>query len=260
VPRPSASRPAARSADSVGPFQACTARAARSPAAPSRWTWPLGNRVLAPARQVVRRPVVQMVGSRHSSLRLPSTTVTASAPRRWPWAGVTRPAGQANSQASTAGVTSRGTDQARWGGVVDSRRTPSRPSATLPERGPISGGAGSFVGGFAGSFTGWFAGWLTGWLAGWFAGWFPSSCTRRMVRSTRAASDHAVVAGPGVSAGRMRTSFGVDPALGWPCGSRVDAGRITGLAGRPGRAARLSGRAEPGAGPGDTRRTPSASG
>jgi hypothetical protein len=66
--------------------------------------------VLAPARQVVRRPVVQMVGSRHSSLRLPSTTVTATVARPWSWTGVTSPAGHPSSQASTSAVTSSGTE------------------------------------------------------------------------------------------------------------------------------------------------------
>ncbi|HET7519360.1 MAG TPA: hypothetical protein VFN05_17055, partial [Actinomycetes bacterium] len=68
--------------------------------------------MLTPARQVVRRLVVQMVGSRHSSLRPPSTTVTAMAARPCPCAAVTSPAGQPSSQTSTSGVISTGTDQA----------------------------------------------------------------------------------------------------------------------------------------------------
>lgn len=68
--------------------------------------------MVEPARQVVRRQVVQIVGSRHSSLSSPSTTVTATTDRPWPWAGVTCPAGQPSSQASTAGVASSGTRQA----------------------------------------------------------------------------------------------------------------------------------------------------
>jgi hypothetical protein len=67
--------------------------------------------MLAPARQVVRRPVVQMVGSRHSSLSAPSTTVTASVPPLWSWTGVASPAGQPTSHASTSAATSSGTAQ-----------------------------------------------------------------------------------------------------------------------------------------------------
>jgi hypothetical protein len=150
-----------------------------------------------------------MVGSRHSSLRLPSTTVRASTAPRCPWAGVTSPAGQPNSQASTSAVTSRGTDQGWSGGAVDGRRTPPRRSATLPERGPISGGAGSGVGAFAGPV----------------AGLLADSLARRMVRSTRAASDHRVAGGWPVSAGRMRTSFVVDPGAWMTVWQRSDAGR-----------------------------------
>jgi hypothetical protein len=84
--------------------------AGRPPAAPSRCTCPAGNRVLAPAFQVVRRPVVQMVGSRHSSLSDPSTTVRAAPVRWWPWGAVTIPAGQPSSQASTSGVIRSGID------------------------------------------------------------------------------------------------------------------------------------------------------
>jgi hypothetical protein len=72
--------------------------------------------VLAPAFQVVRRPVVQMVGSRHSSLSHPSTTVRATVASPWSWTAVTSPAGQPTSHASTSGVTSSGTDQGRSGG------------------------------------------------------------------------------------------------------------------------------------------------
>ena len=154
-----------------------------------------------------------MVGSRHSSLRLPSTTVRASTAPRCPWAGVTSPAGQPNSQASTSAVTSRGTDQGWSGGAVDGRRTPPRRSATLPERGPISGGAGSGVGAFASS------------LAGSLVGSGADSLARRMVRSTRAASDHRVAGGWPVSAGRMRTSFVVDPGAWMTVWQRSDAGR-----------------------------------
>jgi hypothetical protein len=72
--------------------------------------------VVVPARQVVRRPVVQMVGSRHSSVSAPSITVTATVSPWWPWAGVSSPAGQPSSQASASGVTSSGTDQGRSAG------------------------------------------------------------------------------------------------------------------------------------------------
>jgi hypothetical protein len=85
--------------------------AGRPPVAPSRCTCPAGNRVLAPAFQVVRRPVVQMVGSRHSSLSEPSITVRAAPVPRWPWGSVTSPAGQPSSQASTSGVMRSGIDQ-----------------------------------------------------------------------------------------------------------------------------------------------------
>jgi hypothetical protein len=72
--------------------------------------------VLAPAFQLVRRPVVQMVGSRHSSPSHPSTTVRATVASPWSWTAVTSPAGQATSHASTSGVTSSGIDQGRSGG------------------------------------------------------------------------------------------------------------------------------------------------
>jgi hypothetical protein len=80
--------------------------------------------VVAPARQVVRRPVVQMVGSRHSSLSVPSTTVTATVAPPWSWARVTSPAGHSTSQASASGVTSSGTDQGRSSGSAESGRVP----------------------------------------------------------------------------------------------------------------------------------------
>jgi hypothetical protein len=123
--------------------------------------------VLAPARQVVRRPVVQMVGSRHSSLSEPSTTVTASTPP-WSWAPVTSPAGHPTSHASASGVTSSGTDQSGSSRVVDSPGTPPAGSVTLPVGGPADGRGGSVAG-------------RGRWVAEWVA--------RRMVRSTRAASD-----------------------------------------------------------------------
>jgi hypothetical protein len=72
--------------------------------------------VLAPAFQVVRRPVVQMVGSRHSSLSDPSTTVRATVASPWPCTALTTPAGQPTSHASTLGVTSNGTDHGGSGG------------------------------------------------------------------------------------------------------------------------------------------------
>jgi hypothetical protein len=198
--------------------------AGRSPAAPSRCTWPAGNRVLAPARQVVRRPVVQMVGSRHSSLRLPSITVTATVAPPWSWAGVTNPAGQPSSQASTSGVTRRGTDQAagagtmtgrgtpppRSAGAVDGRRTPAPGWVTLPARGPTAAGVGCVLAGVSRGLGG--VGRVLGSVASSAAGRF----ARRMVSSTRSDSDHGVVAGGWsmVSAGRMRTSFGWTPAPG----------------------------------------------
>jgi len=74
--------------------------------------------VVAPARQVVRRPVVQMVGSRHSSLSAPSTTETATVAAPWSWAVVTSPAGHPRSQASASGVTSSGTDHGRSAGAT----------------------------------------------------------------------------------------------------------------------------------------------
>jgi hypothetical protein len=174
-----------------------------------------------------------MVGSRHSSLRLPSTTVRASAAPRCPWAGVTTPAGQPNSQASTSGVTSRGTDQPcsaravdgrtrpsrHSTGAVDGPRTPPRRSATLPVRGPSSGGAGSFVRPVANPV----------------GSSLPGAFARRMVSLTRSASGHAAgVGGPVGSAERMRTSFAVGPGAWRPCGSRVDAGRSQGSRTGPG--------------------------
>jgi hypothetical protein len=151
-----------------------------------------------------------MVGSRHSSLRLPSTTVTATVARPWSWAAVTSPAGHPSSQASTSAVTSSGTDQAGWSGAVDGRKTPRSRSATLPERGPISGGAGSFVGSYGPAGAGPYASADAGSLA------------RRMVSSTRSASDHGGAAGrPRVSRERMRSPFGGRPALG----GRAAAGR-----------------------------------
>ena len=99
--------------------------------------------MLAPARQVVRRPVVQMVRSRHSSLRLPSTTVTATVAPPWSCASEATPTGQPTSHASTSGATRSGTAHGRWaggGGAVDNPETLVPGSATLPERGPISPG------------------------------------------------------------------------------------------------------------------------
>jgi hypothetical protein len=154
--------------------------------------------VLAPARQVVRRPVVQMVGSRHSSLSEPSTTVTASAPP-WSCTPLTSPAGHPTSHASTSGATSSDTDQSASSGAVDSGRTPSGGSATLPVGGPATRRGGWFAGPVVTGGTG--------------------PLARRMVRSTRAASDQAgpavsdhvgpvVGGGAMVSAGRMRLSLG----------------------------------------------------
>jgi hypothetical protein len=84
--------------------------------------------VVAPAFQVVRRPVVQMVTSRHSSLSDPSTTVRAEPVPRWPWGAVVNPAGQPSSHASASGLMSSGIDQGRSatgaGGVA------GRPPAT----------------------------------------------------------------------------------------------------------------------------------
>ncbi|HEV3504071.1 MAG TPA: hypothetical protein VG637_02175, partial [Actinomycetes bacterium] len=88
--------------------------------------------MVAPARQVVRRPVVQMVGSRHSSLSVPSTTVTATVAPPWSWAAVTSPAGHPSSQASASGVTSSGTDHGRSAGSAG----PGGPPATAGT-GPI---------------------------------------------------------------------------------------------------------------------------
>jgi hypothetical protein len=170
-----------------------------------------------------------MVGSRHSSLRLPSTTVTATVARPWSWAAVTSPAGHPSSQASTSAVTSSGTDQAglsvavddresrspRSAGAVDSRKTPRSRSATLPERGPIAGGAGSFVGPYAPAETGPYTSAAAGSLA------------RRRVSSTRSASDHGGAAGrPRVSRERMRSPFGGRPgARGRAAAGRRRAGR-----------------------------------
>ena len=78
--------------------------------------------MVAPARQVVRRPVVQMVGSRHSSLSAPSTTETATVAAPWLWAAVTNPAGHPRSQASASAVTSRGTDHGRSAGPAATGR------------------------------------------------------------------------------------------------------------------------------------------
>ena len=66
------------SADPAGRLQAWTATAGRSRAARAR-ARDRREQVLAPARQVVRRLVVQMVGSRHSSLSPPPPP---SRPRR----------------------------------------------------------------------------------------------------------------------------------------------------------------------------------
>jgi hypothetical protein len=189
--------------------------------------------------------VVQMVGSRHSSLRLPSITVTATVAPPWSCAGVTSPAGQPSSQASTSGVTRRGTDQAagagtmagrgtpspRSAGAVDGRRTPPPGWVTLPARGPAAAGVGRVLA------------WVSRGLGG--VARAPGSATssaagrlaRRMVSSARSDSDHGVVPGGWsmVSAGRMRTSFGVDPpGAGWPCGSGMTPGGEQGLEDRPG--------------------------
>jgi hypothetical protein len=67
--------------------------------------------VVAPAFQVVRRPVVQMVTSRHSSLSDPSTIVRAEPVPRWAWGAVVNPAGQPSSHASASGPMSSGIDQ-----------------------------------------------------------------------------------------------------------------------------------------------------
>jgi hypothetical protein len=180
-----------------------------------------------------------MVGSRHSSLRLPSTTVRATLARPWSWAGVTSPAGQPSSQASTSEVTRSGTDQGRSTGAVDRLGAPSPRSLTLPARGPAAAGAGTRAGWFAisawaprrvgpdmgpasagaGTRAGWFAT-----LASWFA--TLASAARRMVSSTNSASDHAGAAWrPVMSTERMRTSFAVDPGASAAVRQRVDAGR-----------------------------------
>jgi hypothetical protein len=173
-----------------------------------------------------------MVRSRHSSLRLPSTTVTATPAPPWSWAGVTSPAGHPSNQASTSPVTSSGTAQGRSGGrssgAVDSPRTPVPRSTTLPVRGPTIGGSRTGVGmagsgtdaGPAGSGTG----------AGSWASRAAGSWASRVVRATRSAGDQAGRAGcSAVVAERMRTSFGVDP------GARVAVWR------RDGRRAELVG-------------------
>jgi hypothetical protein len=139
--------------------------------------------VLAPAFQVVRRPVVQMVGSRHSSLSDPSTTVRATVASPWPCTAVTTPAGQATSHASTLGVTSNGTDHGGSGAVDERRISPPR-SATLPVGGPASAGAGSLAG-------------RTGSLAN-----RNGSSANRVVSSTSSASGQAG-AGWAVSTARM---------------------------------------------------------
>ena len=213
--------------------------------------WPAGNRVLAPAFQVVRRPVVQMVGSRHSSLSQPSTTVRATVAPPWPWAGVASPAGQPTSHASTSGVLRSGTDQGRsvgagvgggvgitagaevgaavgvmdggrtgavdggmegvGPGVVDDRETSPRRSVTLPARGPASAGVGSFAGPVGSLASG--------------MGSYPSRVdplASRVVSSTSSASGQAGAGAAGqraVSTGRMRTSFVVGPGAWRPRGS-----------------------------------------
>jgi hypothetical protein len=96
--------------------------------------------VVVPAFQVVRRPVVQMVMSRHSSLSDPSTTVRAEPVPRWAWGAVVNPAGQPSSHASASGLMRRGTDQGRSGGPVDNPTTLAPGSATLPEGAPIPAG------------------------------------------------------------------------------------------------------------------------
>jgi hypothetical protein len=217
--------------------------------------WPAGNRVLAPAFQVVRRPVVQMVGSRHSSLSQPSTTVTATVAPPWPWAGVASPAGQPTSHASTSGVMRSGTDQGRsvgagvGGGVgitagaavgvmdegkagaVDEGRTGAVDGVmegvgpgvvddreTSPRRSvtlPARGPASAGVGSFAGPVGSFASG----------MGSYPSRVdplASRVVSSTSSASGQAGAGAAGqraVSRGRMRTSFVVGPG-GWrPRGS-----------------------------------------
>jgi hypothetical protein len=97
--------------------------------------------VLAPAFQVVRRPVVQMVGSRHSSLSDPWTTVRATVSSPWSWTALTSPAGQATSQASTFGVTSSGTDQGGSGGA--SSRVGSLANRAVSSTSSASGQAGT---------------------------------------------------------------------------------------------------------------------
>jgi hypothetical protein len=186
-----------------------------------------------------------MVGSRHSSLRLPSITVTATVAPPWSCAGVMNPAGQPSSQASTSGVTRRGRDQAAGAGTMAGRGTPPPPSAgavdgrrtpppgwvTLPARGPAAAGVGWVLAGVSRGLGG--VDWVLGSVASSAAGRF----ARRMVSSTRSDSDHGVVAGGGpmVSAGRMRTSFwGGPPGAGWPCGSGMTPGGEQGLVDRPG--------------------------
>jgi hypothetical protein len=111
---------------------------------------------------------------------------------------VTSPVGHPTSHASASGVTSSGTDQSGSSGVVDSPGTPPAGSVTLPVGGPADGGGGSVAG-------------RGRWVAEWVA--------RRMVKSTRAASDQGgpvesdrmgPVAGGGtvVSVVRMRLSLG----------------------------------------------------
>jgi hypothetical protein len=96
--------------------------------------------VLAPAFQVVRRPVVQMVGSRHSSLSDPSTTVRATVAAPWSCTAVTGPAGQPTSHASTLAVTSSGTDQGGSGRA--SSRAGSLASLAVSSTSSASGQAG----------------------------------------------------------------------------------------------------------------------
>jgi hypothetical protein len=111
---------------------------------------------------------------------------------------VTSPVGHPTSHASASGVTSSGNDQSGSAGVVDSPGTLPAGSVTLPVGGPADGRGGSVAG-------------RDRWVAEWAA--------RRMVKSTRAASDQAdpvgsdrmgPVAGGGtiVSAVRMRLSLG----------------------------------------------------
>jgi hypothetical protein len=111
--RPAARRPG-RSGGPDGEL-AWTLVATWEPWLPSTCTWPGPKQDRDPARKVVRRPVVQMVGSRHSSTSVPSTTVKAPAAPPWSWAGSCCPGDQASSQTSTASLRSNGADQGRSG-------------------------------------------------------------------------------------------------------------------------------------------------